>query len=97
MSLKRDEAIRIIQEIDEECKDIRGSSLMLMEPNQSSVLSKGYQVHIKMKVTPSRLRCVETIAQQYGYQVNVSSDNWLVIIYRPTKRSEMKPVEHGRA
>lgn len=70
---------------------------MLLEPNQGNLITKGYQVQIKMKATPSRMRCVETIAQQYGYQVNVSADNWLVTIFRPTKRLEIKKMEHGRA
>ena len=56
---------------------------MLMEPDPANPLSKGFQVHIKMKVTPTRLRCLETIVEQYGCKVKAADDDWSVTIYRP--------------
>jgi hypothetical protein len=92
-ALNRQEAVNLIREIDAECRDIRGTSLMLMEPSKENPLSKGYQVYIKMKATPSRLKCLRIIAEQYGYKVNVSEDNWLVIIYRPMHKPQTQTEE----
>lgn len=91
--LNRQEAVSLIREIDAECRDIRGTSILLMEPNRENPLSKGYQVHIKMKATPSRLKCLRIIAEQYSYKVNVSEDNWLVIIYRPAQNAETQTLQ----
>ncbi len=85
----------LIKEIDHECKDIRGTSILLIEPNPEDPLSRGYQVQIKMKATPARLRCLRTIAEQYGQKVNVAEDNWSVTIYSPKK--EEKQPESGQA
>ncbi len=87
--LNREEATKLIREIDEECKEIRGSSIMLMEPNQSSIDSEGYQVHIKMKADWKRLRCLETIAEQYGYAVKNEPDKERIVIYNPTKQQKL--------
>jgi hypothetical protein len=95
--LNRSEAISLIREIDEECKNIRGTSIALMEPNPHDPLAKGFQVYIKMKVTRIRLRCLTTIAEQYGYKVRVAPDNWLVTIYRPMheEASSIPAAERG--
>jgi hypothetical protein len=84
----RAEAVNLIREIDRECKDIRGTSIMLMEPDPNDALAKGYRVQIRMKATPMRLRCLKTVAGQYDLQVNVAADNWLVTIYTPKKAIE---------
>jgi len=81
--LNRKEAVSLIREIDVECKNIRGTSIILLEPSESNLLSKGYQVHVKMKATPTRLQCLRVIAGEYGCAVNVGEDNWSVVIYRP--------------
>ncbi len=93
--VNRKEATNLIQEIQAECKNIRGTSIMLMEPSESNLLSKGFQVKIKMKATQSNLQCLRIIAQQYGYEVHVGDDNWSVTILRPFSGKESNAVETG--
>ena len=89
--MNRNEATKLILEIDEECKDIRGSSILLMESTDSKKDSDDYQVHIKMKTDWKRLRCLETIAEQYGYIVKSEPEEWRVIIFSsPMKNNEIK-------
>ncbi|MCW4001457.1 MAG: hypothetical protein NWE93_14590 [Candidatus Bathyarchaeota archaeon] len=83
--MNRTEAVNLIREINDECQDIRGTSIMLMEPTKKNPLSKGYQVHLVMKATPQRLKCLQIVAEQYGCKVHVSEDKWTVIVYRPMK------------
>jgi hypothetical protein len=68
---------------------------MLMEPSQTNLLSKGYQVKIIMKVTLERLHCLKIVAYQYGYDVHVEPNNWSVTIYRPPGKKKPKTAETG--
>jgi hypothetical protein len=83
--LDRAEAVNLIREINRECKNLRGTSIMLMEPDPNDQFGAGYRVQVRMKATPMRLRCLKTIAEQYDLKVNVAQDNWLVTIYTPKK------------
>jgi hypothetical protein len=56
---------------------------MLMATSEEGIPSEGYQVHIKMKVDWTGLRCLETIAEQYGYAVKNEAGKGLVVIYSP--------------
>ncbi len=94
--MNRVEAVNLIKEIDQECKDIRGTSLLLLEPDPNDQQSLGYKVNIKMKATPMRIRCLRTIAEQYGLRVDVAQDNWSVTIYRP-REAEKKNLPSGQA
>jgi hypothetical protein len=93
--LKREEAVRVIQEIEAECKTIRGTSIMLMKPNETDLRSSGFQVQIKIKATPERLRCLGLIASQYGYDVRVGDDNSTVTVYSPLGKKEPEAVATG--
>lgn len=81
--MNRKQAVSLIKEINEECESIRGTSIMLKLPEESDVLSKGYQVHLIMKTDLAKMRCLEVVAGQYGYVVKCNPDRWLVIIYKP--------------
>ncbi len=94
--MNRVEAVNLIKEIDQECKDIRGTSLMLLEPDPNDQHSSGYKVNITMKATSMRLRCLQTITEQYGLKVDVAQDNWSVTIYRPRK-AEKQNLPSGQA
>ncbi len=56
---------------------------MLKLPEETDILSKGYQVHLIMKADRAKLQCLEVIAGQYGYVVKSDPDKWLVMIYKP--------------
>ncbi len=92
--MKREEATKLIKEIDEECRDIRGTSLLLMAPNESDILSHGYQVHIKMNADWKKLRCLQTIAEQYGYVVKNEVERGTVVVYRPMKQKSAIPQQN---
>ncbi len=81
--MNRQQAVNLIKEINDECESIRGTSIMLKLPEESDVLSKGYQVHLIMKADLAKMRCLEVVAGQYGYVVKCDPDRWLVIIYKP--------------
>ncbi len=95
--MNREEAVSLIREINQECESIRGTSIMLMTPQETEIPSKGYQVHLLMKADRSRLRCLETITEQYGYVIESDREKSLVIIYNPTKKGKQKSTESGRA
>lgn len=93
--MNREQATKLLKEIDEECRDIRGSSILLMGPNETNILSHGYQVHIKMKADWKRLKCLQTIAEQYGYDVKNDPENSLVIVYRSMERKKAEEQAKG--
>jgi hypothetical protein len=95
-SLNRREAISLIQEINEECESIRGTSIMLKLPQETDILSKGYQVHLIMKATRQKLQCLEAVAGQYGCAVKSDPKKWLITIYRP-EHGEVETSGHGMA
>ncbi len=69
---------------------------MLKLPEETDILSKGYQVHLIMKTTAQKLSCLEAVAGQYGCAVKSEPKRWLVIIYRP-KNGEVKTSGRGMA
>ncbi len=81
--MNRQEAVTLIREINDECESIRGTSIMLKLPEETDILSKGYQVHLIMKADHTKLQCLETVAGQYGCIVKNIPERHLVIIYRP--------------
>jgi hypothetical protein len=80
--VNRREAIELIREINEECENIRGTSIMLKTPKETDILSKGYQVHLIMEATTPRIRCLEVVARQYGYAIKIEPERFLVIVYK---------------
>lgn len=69
---------------------------MLKLPEETDILSKGYQVHLIMKATRQKLQCLEAVVGQYGCAVKSDPKKWLVIIYRP-KHGEVETPGHGIA
>jgi hypothetical protein len=94
--LNRQEAITLIREINEECKSIRGTSIMLKTPKETDIHSKGYQVHLIMPPDPVKLQCLQIVAAQYGYTVKVLPERGLVIVFNPPHKPSKVP-EDGRA
>jgi hypothetical protein len=94
--VNRHEAITLIQELNAECESIRGTSIMLKLPEETDILSKGYQVHLIMKATHQKLHCIEVVAGQYGYAVKSDPERQLVIIYRPPGKKLPQAFGFGR-
>jgi hypothetical protein len=85
VAVNRQEAIDLIREINEECKSIRGTSIMLKTPSETDIHSKGYQVHLIMPPDPTKLQCLQIVATQYGYKVETIPERTIVIIYKPPR------------
>jgi hypothetical protein len=83
--LDRQEAVSFIREINQECESIRGTSIMLIAPHEAKFPSKGFQVHFIMKADTPRLKCLEVIAKEYGFEIKNDVENWLVIVYDPIR------------
>ncbi|MFA7398166.1 MAG: hypothetical protein GX799_01000 [Crenarchaeota archaeon] len=94
--MERKDAVSLVKEINKECESIRGTSIMLKLPEETDVLSKGYQVHLIMTVDLAKMRCLEVVAGQYGYVVKCIPDRGIVIIYKPEKGKPALP-SGGRA
>jgi hypothetical protein len=94
--VNRQEAINLIREINQECKSIRGTSLMLKTPQETDINSKGYQVHLIMKEDQTKMQCLKIVAAQYGYTVKTLPERGLVIVFKPPYKPSKVP-EDGRA
>jgi hypothetical protein len=94
--VNRQEAINLIQEINKECKSIRGTSIMLKTPQETDINSKGYQVHLIMSPDQAKMRCLEVVAAQYGYEVKTLPERGLVIVFKPPHKPS-KVAEQGIA
>jgi hypothetical protein len=69
---------------------------MLKTPKETDIISKGYQVHLIMKADQTKMRCLEVVAAQYGYTVQVLPERGLVIVFKPPGKPS-KVTEEGRA
>ena len=69
---------------------------MLKTPQETEINSKGYQVHLIMKADQAKMRCLEVVAAQYGYQVETLPERGLVIVFKPPGKPS-KVTEEGRA
>jgi hypothetical protein len=83
--LDRQEAVNFIREINQECESIRGTSIMLIAPHEANFSSRGFQVHLIMKADAPRLKCLEVIAKEYGFEIKNDVEKWLVIVYDPIR------------
>jgi hypothetical protein len=85
--LDRKEAVLVLREIFEKCTLFDGTYLALMPPNSASLLSEGYQVHLKIPIDKETQACMQQIAEKYNctlYTINKSGED-VAIIYRPKK------------
>ena len=61
---------------------------MLIAPHEANFPSKGFQVHFIMKADTARLKCLEVIAGEYGFEIKNNLEKWLVIVYDPVSGVE---------
>ena len=80
--LNREEATHVLKEIITGC-NLSADAVMLMPPNSDSVLSKGYQLHIKSSTQPNDLLCIKTIIETHRLAITTEPDNEIIVIYRP--------------
>lgn len=81
--MNRENAINLIAELEDECKEISGRSFMLIRPDSKNNRVSGYQIRIKAKLTETKLRCIETLAAQYGYFLLNQPEKETLVIYEP--------------
>ena len=86
--LNRDEAVLVLKEIFEECTLFDGNYIALMPPNAAGLLSKGYQVHLKVPIDKETQGCMQQVAKKYNCAVSMINRNGddVAIIYRPRNR-----------
>ncbi len=77
--MNRSEAVRIIKEILGRCS-AAGNSLKLMPPDADSVLSDGFQIHIKVPHNGFERECVSKIADKN--RLKIKEEGLYLIIYR---------------
>jgi hypothetical protein len=77
------EAADLLIELLDTFGSLQGNSFALMPPNADSVLSKGYQIHIKRTLDESTLLAVRKIVLDRG--LAISEENNLTVIFKPIK------------
>ena len=83
--LNREEAILVLREIFDKCTLFDGTYLSLVPPNVASLLSQGYQVHIKIGLDDETRSCMQDILEKHGLALNKEEKKELVIIFKPKK------------
>lgn len=85
--MKREEAVLILKEMFAECTLFNGHYLALMPPDSAGLLSKGYQVHLKIPIDKETQDCMQRVAKKYNCALTTIDRNGedVAIIYRPEK------------
>ena len=85
--MDREEALRVIKDIFERCREIEGKSLTLLPPKDSGELSHTFQIHIRT-AEPILTSCVEKIAKEHGL-AGFQEENYFVV-YKPHPKNKNK-------
>jgi hypothetical protein len=88
--MNRVEAIGLIKEIDEDCKDIVGRSFVLVKPTLDDPKAAGYKVQVKAEFKGNRSLCIEVIANHLGYSVENEPEKKTITIFEPFERKKSK-------
>ncbi len=88
--MNRKEAINLIQEIEEECKDIVGRSFMLIKPKLDDPKAAGYRVQVKGEFKGNRSLCIEVIASRFGYLVENEFEKKTITVFEALERKKAK-------
>ena len=85
--MKRDEAVKVLKEMFEQCTLFDGQYISLMPPNAAGLLSRGYQVHIKVPIDKNTQDCMKQVAEKYGCTLALIEKHGedVAVIYRPKK------------
>ena len=75
--MNREEALKVIKEIFERCREIEGKSLTLLPPKDRDELSNTFQIRIRT-TDPILKSCVEDIVKGYDL-VTLQEENFLVV------------------
>jgi len=81
--MNREQAVKVIKDISEQCNLLEGKSLKLLPPKDNDTLSNTFQVHIQTHDDPDPflIRCVERVAEEHKL-VTKQVDGYL-IVYKP--------------
>jgi hypothetical protein len=82
--LNRNEAVSILKEIFEKCALLDGSYVSLVPPNNTKLLTQGYQVHIKAPVDKMAQMCMQKLLD--GHRLAMKMENDMTIIYEPKSK-----------
>ena len=80
--MKREEAIRLLQEIVARCRTIDYNQILLKSPGEkASADSEGFELHVKNHPSEADQKCLKGIVQTRNLSMR-ESNGWLVF-YRP--------------
>jgi hypothetical protein len=88
--VNRKEAISLIKEIEDECKDIVGRSFVLVKPVLGDPKAAGYKVQVKAEFKANRSLCIEVIANRLGYSVENEPEKKTITIFESLERKKSK-------
>jgi hypothetical protein len=87
----RQEAVNLLKEIVSFCDGINESMVILMPHDAGSVLSHGYQLHIKAWSTHKEgYNCIKPIIDKRALAVSGEPEQDLLIIYSPADQAEIE-------
>ena len=81
--MDRQEAADLLKELLDKFCSLEGKPFALMPPNSDSVLSKGYQIHIKRTLDESTLLSIRKVILERG--LAISEENNLTVIFKPVR------------
>jgi hypothetical protein len=67
------------------CGKFEPKDVSLMPPDANSVLSHGYQLHVKARLGEDHIECVKPFIEKYSLAMNYEPEKELLVIYRPLK------------
>jgi len=81
--MDREQAVKVIKEIFEQCRYLEGRSIELLPPKDNDSLSNTFQVHIQVSgdTEPFLVACIENIAERHNLATK-QVDGYL-IVYKP--------------
>jgi hypothetical protein len=82
--MNRQEAADFLKELLDTFCSLEGKPFALMPPDSDSVLSKGYQIHIKTTLDESTLLGIRKIVLERN--LAISEEDNLTVIYKPIKK-----------
>lgn len=83
--MNRDEALKLLKELNLACDGVGEQGIMLMPPDADNVLSHGYQLHIKATGI-ERLDCIKSLVEKYKLALANEQEKQLLVIYRPIQK-----------
>lgn len=77
------EAVNMVKEISTSCASLKPYVIAITPPNASSVLSKGYQLHVFTQAGQEGILCLKPVLEKNKLCLKVLQEENKLIIYKP--------------